>query len=236
MEEKNETTQNVNLRFWEQFRNVPEYAQKEIKGGRLNGMTDINPVWRIKAMTDAFGPCGIGWKYEITKQWHEQFGNDVKSFTNINLYIKVDGEWSDPIPGTGGATLVESKGYVSDEGHKMSLTDALSVAMKSLGVAADIYFKADAKFDTKYNQQEYAAQRQKQATKAAPKAAPQPAPQPVQQTATDAELNEAFMLIKQNIESAPTITYLTNIYDKNPALHGYQPFMAAMSKRKKEIM
>ena len=34
----------------------------------------------------------------------------------------------------------ESKGlYSSDEGYKMAVTDALSVAMKSLGVAADIY-------------------------------------------------------------------------------------------------
>ncbi len=140
-----------NLRYYDQLRDAPDCARKTIQAGRLKGMTDINPVWRIKAMTETFGPCGIGWKYEITKQWQEQYGQEVKAFTNINLYIKVDGAWSDPIPGTGGATLVEinSKGYsyVNDEGYKMSLTDALSVAMKSLGVAADVYFAHDA---TKY--------------------------------------------------------------------------------------
>ena len=37
---------------------------------------------------------------------------------------------------------MESKGaYVSDECYKMALTDALSVAMKALGVAADVYFE-----------------------------------------------------------------------------------------------
>ena len=106
-------------------------------------MSDVNPVWRILAMTDTFGVCGVGWKYEITKQWIETYGNEIKGFCNINMFIKVDGEWSDAIPGTGGASFVamERNGaYVSDEVYKMALTDALSVAMKSIGVAADIYF------------------------------------------------------------------------------------------------
>ena len=156
---------NDTLRFYEKLRIVPPEATKQIKGGRLSGMTDVNPVFRIKTMTETFGPCGIGWKYEITKQWQETYGQEVKAFTNINLYIKVNGEWSDPIPGTGGATLVEvnSKGYayVNDEGFKMSLTDALSVAMKALGVAADIYYSKDKnnqQFDTKYEQPSYSPQ------------------------------------------------------------------------------
>lgn len=145
------------MKYYDAMRHVPEEAQKKIKGGRLEGMTDINPMWRIKVMTETFGVCGIGWKYEITKQWNEAYGNEVKAFVNINLYIKVDGEWSEPIQGTGGSTLVEPKGYVNDEAYKMALTDALSVAMKALGVAADVYFAKDAKYDTKYAQQEYAA-------------------------------------------------------------------------------
>ena len=106
-EKKEAKAQESNLRFYEQLRKVPQEALKKISGGRLNGMSDINPLFRIKIMTEVFGPCGIGWKYEITKQWQETFGQEVKSFTNINLYIKVDGEWSEPIPGTGGATIVE---------------------------------------------------------------------------------------------------------------------------------
>lgn len=163
MAEKKNASQD-NLRFYEQLRKVPQEALKPILAGRLKGKSDINPVWRIKAMTEAFGPCGVGWKYEIVKQWQETYGQEVKAFTNINLYIKVDGQWSDPIPGNGGATIVEiskSGPYVNDEGFKMSLTDALSVAMKSLGVAADIYFANDStksQFETKYEQQAYTAQ------------------------------------------------------------------------------
>ena len=161
--EETKTQDNQNLRFYEILRKVPDYALKTIKAGRLQGMSDINPVYRIKAMTEAFGPCGVGWKYVITKQWFETYGQEVKVFTNIDLFIKVDGEWSDAIPGTGGSAIVaiERNGaYVSDEAYKMALTDALSVAMKSLGVAADVYYSKDkqGQFDTKYEQQTYVAQ------------------------------------------------------------------------------
>jgi hypothetical protein len=135
-----------NLSIYERARLVPENAIKPIVNGRLKGKSDINPVYRIKRMTEIFGPCGIGWRYEIVKQWLEPYGNEVKAFTHINLYIKWEGEWSEAIPGIGGAAFVsmESKGaYVNDECYKMSLTDALSVAMKALGIAADIYYSKD---------------------------------------------------------------------------------------------
>ena len=146
-----------NLDLYNKVKVVPPEAIKPIVSGRLKGKSDINPMWRIKVMTENFGICGFGWKYVITKQWAETYGNEVKAFCNIDLFIKVDGEWSDPIQGTGGssAVSVESRGpYVSDECYKMALTDALSVAMKALGIAADIYFekgKDIANNDTKYS-------------------------------------------------------------------------------------
>ena len=60
-----------NLELWEKVRTCPKEAQKEIKGGRLSGMTDINPVWRMKTLTEQYGPCGIGWYYEIADRWTE---------------------------------------------------------------------------------------------------------------------------------------------------------------------
>lgn len=135
-----------NLAIYEKARLVPESAIKPIASGRLKGKSDINPVYRIKRMTEIFGPCGFGWKYEIVRQWLEPFGNEVKAFTLINLYVKLNGDWSDAIPGVGGASFVaqeKSGTYVNDECFKMSLTDALSVSMKALGIAADIYYSKD---------------------------------------------------------------------------------------------
>ncbi len=49
------------LEIYNKVREVPEKAKKSITAGRLKGMTDINPMWRIKKLTEEFGPCGIGW-------------------------------------------------------------------------------------------------------------------------------------------------------------------------------
>lgn len=139
---KKEST-NTNLDIYNKYRNPPQEALKPISAGRLRGFTDINPMWRIASLTDAFGPCGEGWYYEIVKQWIEDCGDEKVAFTNINLYIKNGEEWSKPITGTGGSKLQtkEKQGlYVSDEAYKMSLTDALSVAVKNLGMGADIYW------------------------------------------------------------------------------------------------
>ena len=140
-----------NMKYYDAARQVPQEAQKQFTNGSFSG-TDINPMWRIKKMTEMFGPCGIGWYYEVVSERAEEHHDMTMAIVDINLYIKVNGEWSKPIPGTGGNTLVKptSKGQkASDEGYKMALTDALSVACKALGVGADIYFSKDR---TKYTQ------------------------------------------------------------------------------------
>ena len=133
-----------NLKIWDALKQPPESALKRITGGRLNGKTDINPQWRMQAMTERFGPVGTGWKYELVRFWTEPGSEgQIMAFAEIKLYYRRKSkEWSDAIPGVGGSMLVEkeSRGlHSSDEAFKMATTDALSVAMKSLGVAADIY-------------------------------------------------------------------------------------------------
>ena len=230
MAKKEETKlENGNLRFYEQLRSVPEGAIKKIGAGRLSGMSNINPVWRTQVMTETFGPCGIGWKYEIVKQWLEPFSypvtrmkqengqyvttteqvTEIKAFCNINLYIKVDGQWSDAIPGTGGSSFVaqESKGpYVSDEALKMSLTDALSVAMKSLGVAADIYFAEGVNLvETKYEQQSMQ--------------------QPPQMDMT------RWQQAQKEIGAAKTRAKLSELNNSYQDLWNYQPYMDAINNK-----
>jgi len=136
-----------NLKIYNEVRAVPKEAQKEIKGGRIGGFTDINPMWRIKTLTEQFGPCGIGWKYTITdKRTLEGANGNVSAFVDIDLFYKMDGEWSDAVPGTGGSSFVakEKNGlYTSDECFKMALTDAISISCKALGIGANIYWDKD---------------------------------------------------------------------------------------------
>lgn len=136
-----------NMELYENFRSVPDWAKKPISGGRMNGKTDISPMWRIQVLTEVFGPCGYGWRYEIVSQRLEPAGKEIKAFVDINLYVKWGDTWSEAIPGIGGNTFMDAKGYVSDECYKMALTDAISVAAKALGVGADVYMGCD---PTKY--------------------------------------------------------------------------------------
>lgn len=141
-----------NLEIYNLLYETPQNATKEIKAGRLKGFSDINPMHRIKKLTETFGPCGFGWRYSITsKEIHEGAKGEKIATVDINLYIKWGGEWSEAIPGTGGSAFIanERNGpYTSDECFKMALTDALSVACKALGMCGDIYWQEG---HSKYN-------------------------------------------------------------------------------------
>lgn len=158
-----------NLRYYTYSKSVPKEALKSFK---LNGMElyDINPMWRIKVLTEMYGPCGIGWYTKLIEKHTEEVDDDtVMAIVDIELYIKVDGEWSKPIFGTGGNMLrkkTKMGASVSDEGYKMAYTDAISVACKALGIGADVYWGSD---KTKYTQY-YSSE------------TPKPTPKPVNKT------------------------------------------------------
>lgn len=139
-----------NLKIYNELKEVPKEAQKPITGGRLNGMTDIKPMWRIEKLTEVFGPCGFGWKTKIKNREIIDGANGEKiAIVDIDLFVKVNGEWSEAIEGTGGSSFIskEKNGlYTSDECFKMAYTDAISVACKSLGMGATVYWG-----DSKYN-------------------------------------------------------------------------------------
>lgn len=142
-----------NLELYNKVRKVPQEAQKEITAGRLKGKTDINPMWRIKTLTEQFGICGLGWYTElIRKELTEGADGEVVATVEINLYVKVNNEWSKPIYGIGGAMFISNERngrYNDDDAYKKAYTDAISVACKALGIGADVYYAKDA---TKYDE------------------------------------------------------------------------------------
>lgn len=153
----------ANLELYNKVREVPKEALKEIKAGRLKGMSDINPMWRIKMLTEQFGVCGFGWYVEEVEKWNEQgkpvyngelqlLGHEIATFVKINLYVKMGDEWSKPIVGIGGSSFLpfENNGFYTDnECYKKAYTDAISVACKALGIGANVYFEKDpSKYDS----------------------------------------------------------------------------------------
>lgn len=158
-----------NMYIFNKVKTTPKTAQKTIEGGRLSGYTDINPMWRIKKLTELFGPCGVGWKIEIINRqivdgsvhYYEKGKGEsyrIEECTEkcvfvdiLLLYKKEDNQWSEGVFGTGGANYVTAEKYapyVDNDCWKKALTDAIGNACKNLGMSADIYFSKDE--DTKH--------------------------------------------------------------------------------------
>ena len=131
----------------------PKEALRTIDFGKLKNKTDINPQWRIEALTDVFGLCGVGWYYEIMAIDYQdvQATGEKMVYVTVGIHVKQeDGTWSAPIIGIGGDfTIIKDKNGIhgNDEAFQMALTDAIGKAAKCLGIANDIY---RGKYDSKY--------------------------------------------------------------------------------------
>lgn len=182
-----------NMDLYNRFREVPPEAKKTIQAGKLKGFTDVNPMWRIKKLTEAFGPCGHGWYTEITNKWIEKGGDGrAAAFVEINLYVKDGEEWSKPIIGVGGSmftNIFKGSPETSDEAFKMAYTDAISIACKALGMGADVYFERDR---TKYCVAD-------EATEDKPKYAPEE--QPESERATEEQVSKLNKYYEKNREA-----------------------------------
>ena len=153
-----------NMKIYEQLQTPPNDALKPIGFGNLKGKSDINPQWRYEALTNVFGPCGIGWKFEVVDRFIQTVpSGELMVYVQVNLYIKDKENWSEPIPGWGGDYLIKKDKngiHGNDEAMKMATTDALGTAAKMIGVAADVYrgLIANGASDSKYARRDYAAQ------------------------------------------------------------------------------
>ena len=131
----------------------PQEALNTISFGKLKGKSDINPQWRIEALTEVFGLCGVGWYYEIMDVTFVDVPATEEKMVYLTVGIRVkdeSGEWSSPVVGVGGDfVIIHDKNGVhgNDEAMQMALTDALGKAAKCLGIASDIY---RGKYDSKY--------------------------------------------------------------------------------------
>lgn len=144
--------ENKNMEWYNHWYSPPQEVLKSFNTGTFKG-TDIKPQWRIKVLTEIFGPVGFGWYFELKDRWIEEYGSEVKVFVEVNLYIRdpVTKEWSKPIYGIGGNHIVNYRGRVSDEGYKMATTDAQSYAYQQLGIGGEIYMGVE---NTKYSNPE----------------------------------------------------------------------------------
>lgn len=144
--------ENKNMALYDRVKAVPADAQKEIAAGRLKGMTDINPMWRIEKLTELFGPCGTGWGTNHVNYSKDEYLDEVVLTCTLELWYKNEDGFKS-VFGVGSSKLVtkERNGiYVDDEAYKKAYTDAISVGAKALGVGAEIYRFGKSRADSKY--------------------------------------------------------------------------------------
>lgn len=131
-----------NLRHWKSLCETdPKYTKQFTRSGGFKG-TAQNPTYAIKKMTDTFGPAGMGWG---TGKPEFQFvsGPDGETlvYCTLSLWYLDDGKIN-TVWGVGGDSAVLKNSYgikCDDEACKKSFTDAMTNAMKFIGMAADLH-------------------------------------------------------------------------------------------------
>lgn len=132
-------TDNQNLALWNKVSRVPkEHLKGFTRGGGFKG-TAIKPMWSIHTMTEQFGPCGEGWgigKPDFTVVPSE---NETLVYCTVSVW---HGKPSNLVYGVGGDKVraqFSSGPKNDDEAFKKAFTDAITNALKHIGVGADIH-------------------------------------------------------------------------------------------------
>lgn len=233
------------LAFYTKKASPPESALKPIIGGNLKGKTDINPQWRIDALTELYGLCGFGWYYKVTSRHEKTYTDKVDIFVSIDLFVKIDGEWSQPIHGEGGNWYAKMAGErdskyptTNDEVYKMCISDAISVAAKQLGIGGDIYAGSKYISINEYGDLERINNKplskkeieENKATEA--KKAEEVAKANEVAAAKKLDLiSEAL----QEIQKTPTLADLAKVWTKYNTVQSVQAVLDAKNKRKEEL-
>lgn len=123
-----------NTELWDKVRRVPPEHLKPFDNGKFKG-TAIKPMWAIKVMTETYGPMGTGWGVLAYSYRTEDAGESRLVFCEMTVWY---GTKDKTVQGIGGDWLVRN-GKGDDEALKKAYTDALTNALKHLGVAADIH-------------------------------------------------------------------------------------------------
>lgn len=139
-----------NTKLWDILgRTDPKHTKAFTRGGGFKG-TAIKPMWSYRRMTEEFGPCGIGWGVgEPVFQVVPGADGEVLVYCTASVWYaspmrdinRVDVDRC-TVYGVGGDKVINkfSSGLKSDdEAFKKAFTDAVTNALKLIGVGADVH-------------------------------------------------------------------------------------------------
>jgi hypothetical protein len=131
-----------NTKLWDILgRTDPAHTKAFTRGGGFKG-TAIKPMWSYRRMTEEFGPCGLGWGVgEPVFQVVPGSEGEILVYCTASVWYRHE-EKDCRVYGVGGDKIVNkfSSGLKSDdEAFKKAFTDAVTNALKLIGVGADVH-------------------------------------------------------------------------------------------------
>jgi hypothetical protein len=116
----------------------PAHTKAFKRAGGFAG-TAIKPIWSFRRMTEVYGPCGKGWGVGEPTFQVVHAGEEILVYCTVSIW---HGARDQIVFGVGGDKAVGkfSTGLKSDdEAFKKAFTDAVTNALKLIGVGADVH-------------------------------------------------------------------------------------------------
>jgi hypothetical protein len=155
-----DTLMSENTKIWDLLgRTDPAHVKRFKRAGGFEG-TAIKPMWSYRRMTEEFGPCGKGWGVgEPQFQVVPGVNQEVMVYCTVSVWWLDSGgegdEDNEPagrryVHGVGGDKIVThikanqqynrpERWENDDEAFKKAFTDAVTNALKMIGVGADVH-------------------------------------------------------------------------------------------------
>lgn len=130
----------INTELWDKLgKTDPKHTKTFKRAGGFSG-TAIKPMFSYRRMTEEFGPCGVGWGINAPSfQVVDGPEGEVLVFCTVSVW---HGEQGHVVFGVGGDKAVGKNKYglaADDEAFKKAFTDAITNALKLIGVGADVH-------------------------------------------------------------------------------------------------
>jgi len=130
-----------NLELWQLVERTDPSQVKPITGKPYKGSSP-KPYYLVQKATETFGPCGIGWGFEIVSERVEDGSlGDKVHIAHIRVWFIWQGKKG--VVEHVGQTMFAGKNkngpYTDEDAPKKSVTDALVKALSMIGFAGDIF-------------------------------------------------------------------------------------------------
>lgn len=128
-----------NTKLWDVLgRTDPSHTKTFKRAGGFSG-TAVKPMWSYRRMTEEFGPCGTGWGITCPEFQVINAEGEILVYCTVSIWY---GERHQQAWGVGGDKVLSKNKYGSatdDEAFKKAYTDAVTNALKMIGVGADVH-------------------------------------------------------------------------------------------------